>query len=234
VFAGEVAHTEIPSYLEKAHVFVSASTLEVQSLVILEALASGTPVVGLSNETTDDLVDRAVGFRLPQNTPPKVFARYIEKICTLPQPKYDRLCQNARHKVLGYDWANVMALTIDAYQTLQREMPPVTEKSKASLTKMASLLPPGEVRDVLLEHAKQLEETIQSRKKTKQESKPTPLIKQLSRVPKMTWLFVAITIPICTVWYLFLKYIAPASHRNHFWASKESLKSFIKKTVPGA
>jgi glycosyltransferase involved in cell wall biosynthesis len=234
VFAGEVAHTEIPSYLEKAHVFVSASTLEVQSLVILEALASGTPVVGLSNETTDDLVDRAVGFRLPQNTPPKVFARYIEKICTLPQPKYDRLCQNARHKVLGYDWANVMALTIDAYQTLQREMPPVTEKSKASLTKMASLLPPGEVRDVLLEHAKQLEETIQSRKKTKQESKPIPLIKQLSRVPKMTWLFVAITIPICTVWYLFLKYFAPAAQRKRFRASKETLKSLIKKNAPGA
>jgi glycosyltransferase involved in cell wall biosynthesis len=232
VFAGEVAHTAIPSYLEKAHVFVSASTLEVQSLVILEALASGTPVVGLSNETTDELIDRAVGFRLAQDTHPRVFARQVERICTLPQSKYNRLCQNARHRVREYDWANVMALTVDAYQTLQREMPPITEKSRASLTKMVSLLPSGEVKDILLEQAKQLEETIHSRKKPK--PKPTPLIKRLRRVPKMTWLFVAITIPICTVWYLFLKYIAPASHRKRFRASKESLKSFVKKTISGA
>ena len=234
VFTGEVPHTEIPSYLEKTHVFVSASTLEVQSLVILEALASGTPVVGLSNETTDDLVDRTVGSRLPKNTPPRMFAQHVERICALPQPKYDRLCQNARHRVRGYDWANVMALTIDAYQALQREMPPITEKSKASLTKMISLLPSGEVRDILLEQAKQLEETIHSRKKPKPEPKPIPLIERLRRVPKMTWLFVAITIPICTVWYLFLKYIAPASQRERFRASKESLKSLIERNVPGA
>ena len=146
----------------------------------------------------------------------------------------DRFCQNARNRVRGYDWANVRALTIDAYRVLQREMPPITEKSKASLTKMASLLPSGEVRDILLDQAKQLDETIQSRKKPKPESKRTALIKRLRRVPKMTWLFVAITIPVCTVWYLYLKYIAPASQREHFRASKESLKSLIKKNVPGA
>lgn len=234
VFTGEVPHEDIPAYLERTHVFVSASTLEVQSLVILEALASGTPVVGLSNETTDDLVDRGVGFRLPQDTPPKVFARHIERICHLPQFRYDRFCQNARKSVRGYDWANVMALTIDAYQVLQREMPPITEKSHANLTKMASLWPPGEVRDILLDRAKQLEETIQSRKKPKPESKQTALVKRLCRVPKMTWLFVAITIPVCTAWYLYLKYIAPASQRERFRASKESLKSLIKKNVPGA
>ena len=47
--------TQIPNYLERAHVFPSASKMEVQSLVVIEALASGTPVVGLSNETIDEL-----------------------------------------------------------------------------------------------------------------------------------------------------------------------------------
>ncbi|MBN1813869.1 MAG: glycosyltransferase [Anaerolineae bacterium] len=229
VFTGEIAHEDIPSYLEKTHVFVSASKLEVQSLVVLEALASGTPVVGLSNETIDELVDRAVGFRLPKDTDPQVFAQHVERICSLPQFKYNKICQNARDRVSGYDWANAMKLTVDAYQTLQREIPPVTEKSRASLTKMISLLPPGEVRDVLLEHAQQLEETIQSRKKP--DSELGALLKRLRRVPNTTWLFVAITTAVCTGWYIYMKLGASAAGRKRFKERGESLKSFIRRNI---
>lgn len=229
VFTGEVAHKDIPSYLERTHVFVSASKLEVQSLVILEALASGTPVVGLSNETVDELIDRAVGSRLPKGTDPKAFARHIERICNLSQFKYNKICQNARDRVSGYDWANVMKLTVDAYQTLQREIPPITEKSRASLTKMIALLPPGEVRDSLLEHAKQLVETIHIRKRS--ESKPATLLKRLRRVPNATWLFVALTTAICTGWYVYMKFGPSAAERKKFKERGESLKSFIKRTI---
>jgi 1,2-diacylglycerol 3-alpha-glucosyltransferase len=229
IFTGEIAHEDVPSYLEKTHVFVSASKLEVQSLVVLEALASGTPVVGLSNETIDELVDRAVGSRLPKDTDPEAFARHVERVCNLPQSKYNRICQNARYRVSGYDWANVMKLTIDAYQTLQREIPPITEKSRASLTKMIALLPPGEVRDILLEQAKQLVETIHSRKGP--DSKPTALLKRLRRVPNATWLFVAITTVICTAWYVYMKLGTPAAGRKKFRERGESLKSFIKRTI---
>lgn len=232
VFTGEVTHKDIPSYLEKTHVFVSASKLEVQSLVVLEALASGTPVVGLSNETIDELVDRAVGSRLPKDSDPKVFARHVERICNLPQFKYNKICQNARDRVSGHDWANVMKLTVDAYQTLQREIPPVSEKSRASLTKMIALLPPGEVRDILLEQAKQLVETIQSRKRP--ESEPATLLKRLRRVPNATWLFVAVTTAICTGWYVYIKYGASAARRKKFKERRESLKSFIKRNIASA
>jgi glycosyltransferase involved in cell wall biosynthesis len=229
IFTGEVANEDIPHYLGKTHVFVSASKLEVQSLVILEALASGTPVVGLSNETIDELVDRTVGSRLPKDTDPEVFARQVERICNLPQFKYNKICQNARDRVGGYDWANVMKLTIDAYQTLQREIPPITEKSRASLTKMIALLPPGEVRDILLEQAKQLVETIHSKKRP--DSKLTALFKRLRRVPSVTWLFVAITTAICTMWYVYMKLGASAAGRKKFKERGESLKSFIKRNI---
>jgi glycosyltransferase involved in cell wall biosynthesis len=232
VFTGEVPHDEIPTYLGKTHAFVSASKMEVQSLVIVEALASGTPVVGLSNETTDELVNRAVGSKLPKGADPRIFAQHIERICNLPQYRYDRLCQNARNRVRRHDWADVMALTVGAYQSLQRGIPPITEKNRASLAKMLSLLPSGEVRDILLEKAKQLEETIQSRKKP--EPKLTTLLKKLGRVPRATWFFVAITIPVCTVWYFFLKYLASDAQRERFKASGESLKSLIKRNAPGA
>jgi 1,2-diacylglycerol 3-alpha-glucosyltransferase len=233
LFTGEVAYEGIPSYLARTHVFVSASKMEVQSLVVLEALASGTPVVGLANETIDELVDGAVGSRLPKDTSPKEFARHIERICNLPQIKYDRICQNARDRVSRHDWASVMALTVDAYQSLLQQMPPITEESSASLAKTISFLPPGEVRDILSAKARQLEATIRSRKKSRPESRLSLLVKRLRRVPKATWLFVAITIPICTVWYLFLRYIAPNSQKKKFRASRESLKNLIKRNLPG-
>jgi len=53
---GEIPYHQIPQILEKTHVLVSASKMEVQSLVIIEALTSGTPVVGLANETIDELI----------------------------------------------------------------------------------------------------------------------------------------------------------------------------------
>jgi glycosyltransferase involved in cell wall biosynthesis len=229
VFTGEIAHEDIPSYLEKTHVFVSASKLEVQSLVILEALASATPVVGLSNETIDELVDRAVGSRLPKDADPQTFARHVERICNLSQPKYNRICQNARERISGYDWTNVMKLTIATYQTLQREIPPVTEESRASLTKMIALLPPGEVRDILLEQAKQLVGIIHNRKRS--ESKPAALLKRLRRVPNTTWLFVAVTTAVCTVWYLYMKLGASTAGRKTSKGRGESLKSFIKRNI---
>jgi 1,2-diacylglycerol 3-alpha-glucosyltransferase len=53
--------------LEKADYFVSASVKEVQSLVIIEALASGTPVIGLKNETIEEVVDGKNGLPLPNS-----------------------------------------------------------------------------------------------------------------------------------------------------------------------
>jgi glycosyltransferase involved in cell wall biosynthesis len=74
-FLGYVDFARIPSFLEQTHVLVSASVLEVQSLVVIEALASGIPVVGLANETVDELIDDAFGRRLPKETTPAEFAR---------------------------------------------------------------------------------------------------------------------------------------------------------------
>ncbi|MGA2379479.1 MAG: glycosyltransferase, partial [Spirochaetia bacterium] len=47
-FTGRLDHSRIPAQLAKTHLWVSASLMEVQSLAVLEALASGTPVLGLS------------------------------------------------------------------------------------------------------------------------------------------------------------------------------------------
>ncbi|MGD2105381.1 MAG: glycosyltransferase, partial [Anaerolineae bacterium] len=150
-FPGQVPHKEIPAYLERAHVLVSASKMEVQSLVVIEALASGTPVVGLSNETIDELVDDEVGHKLPSKTPPETFAAAVQRICILPQPEYDELCENARARVSHLDWSHVIDQTVSAYRELMEEKASITKQGGAMLADLVATLPSGEVRDILLE-----------------------------------------------------------------------------------
>ena len=98
--------------------------MEVQSLAVLEALASGTPVLGLSNETIDELVDGEVGMRLERGTTPAEFARAVRAICESDQESYRRLCRGARERVRPFDWANAIGLTERVYtRTLRRGLP---------------------------------------------------------------------------------------------------------------
>jgi len=120
-FLGYVDFARIPSFLEQTHVLVSASVLEVQSLVVIEALASGTPVVGLANETVDELIDDAVGRRLPKETTPAEFADWVQKICNLPRSEYVEMAQQARARVERMDWEPVVDATIHVYETLISE-----------------------------------------------------------------------------------------------------------------
>jgi glycosyltransferase involved in cell wall biosynthesis len=120
-FLGEVPYEKISGLLEKTHVFVSASKMEVQSLVIIEALASGTPVVGLSNETVSEFIDDSVGFSLGEKTPPRTFAEKVKKICSLSQKEYEFLCLNARKKVAHLNWPDIVKQTEIVYQKLIEE-----------------------------------------------------------------------------------------------------------------
>lgn len=117
-FLGSVDYARIPSYLEQTHVLVSASLLEAQSLVVIEALASGTPVVGLANETVDELIDDAVGRRLPKDTTPAEFADWVQKICSLPRSEYEEMARQSRARVERMDWEPVVNATINVYETL--------------------------------------------------------------------------------------------------------------------
>jgi hypothetical protein len=146
---GKVSHAEIPAYLERTHVFVSASRMEVQSLVIIEALASGTPVVGLSNETVDELVDGEVGAWLPKDAPPGEFARQVERVCSLPPEEYERICLNARRRVGGMDWDDVLELTTRAYETVIRSHPQPSPRQGERLARLVAYLPGGQVRRFL-------------------------------------------------------------------------------------
>jgi glycosyltransferase involved in cell wall biosynthesis len=84
----------------------------------LEALASGTPVVGLSNETIDEFIDETCGYCLPKKTAPPEFARKVKAICSLPKEEYEKLRKRASKKVQFLDWQEIVPQTIAVYRRL--------------------------------------------------------------------------------------------------------------------
>ncbi len=116
-FTGKLPHEQVPRHLARTHLWVSASLMEVQSLAVLEALASGTPVLGLSNETIDELVDARVGGRLARGTTPQQFAREVRRLCEGDPASYAELCRGARQRALPFDWSLAIVRAERLYAT---------------------------------------------------------------------------------------------------------------------
>jgi len=204
-FTGQVPHEEIPAYLERSHVFVSASKMEVQSLVVIEALASGTPVVGLSNETIDELVDDDVGRRLSKETVPETFASSVQRTCGLTQAEYRELCENARDRVSHLDWSNVIDQTVAAYQELMEQKDAITKEEGATLAGLVSTLPSGEVKEILTERIEMAQEKPGPMTQFLMQLRLRQKWKALKRVPGSTWLLAGVTVVVSLIGYLFMK-----------------------------
>jgi glycosyltransferase involved in cell wall biosynthesis len=205
IFVGQVAHDQIPAYLCKAHVFPSASKMEVQSLVVIEALASGTPIVGLSNETIDELINEDVGVWLAKDTDPVAFANQIERICDLPAEEYQQMCQNARERVAHLDWSNVVKSTTEAYRDILKTKPSLTEDENDMLTSLVSFLTIGDVRDYLLEVIEDARKANRDPAGLLRRVKVPRAIKSWIRVPSSTWFISGLTILVSVIGYLFMR-----------------------------
>ena len=56
IFAGAVPHTDVPQHMAAADLFTFASAAETQGLVLIEAMAAGTPIVAVRGPGADDLL----------------------------------------------------------------------------------------------------------------------------------------------------------------------------------
>jgi glycosyltransferase involved in cell wall biosynthesis len=130
-FTGKMDHSRIPAQLAMTHLWVSASLMEVQSLAVLEALASATPVLGLSNETIDELVDSGVGGRLERSATPKQFAEAVRRLCETDAESYRRMCGSARQRVQQFDWSHAMRKADDIYERAVRRSRPARRGTAA-------------------------------------------------------------------------------------------------------
>ncbi len=107
---------DIINIFKNTDFFVSASKKEAQCLSIIQSMAAGKPVIGLSNETIDDLVDISNGLSLRKNTTPKMFAEklkdFVEKI------NYSKVSAKNIKDSHEFDIDNVTLKTEDAYKRL--------------------------------------------------------------------------------------------------------------------
>ncbi len=183
-FYGQVEYSKISSELSSKHVFVSASVMEVQSLVIVEALASGTPVVGLENETVKELVDDKVGKRLESDASHEEFAIAVKEICRMTQQEYVEVAENCRKRVSHMDWDKVTEKTIKTYKKYI-DKPKVDEKR---FSRLIGFLPEN------------FRRTIENRKKSKDDNG------KKSRIPLRVALISGVLFVASTIVVLILKF----------------------------
>ena len=89
VLPGYMTHDDVLELFSDTHYFVSAALSEVQSLSVIEALASRTPVIGLENTTTSELVKEGVnGSVLDSGSTPEEFARVLDRYIGVSQREY--------------------------------------------------------------------------------------------------------------------------------------------------
>ena len=78
VFTGAVQHDEVPHYTAAADLFVFASLTDTQGLVLMEAMAAGTPVVAVEAPGPVDVLSQGGGILVPHDED-----AFVEAVCGL-------------------------------------------------------------------------------------------------------------------------------------------------------
>ena len=118
-FVGSVVPQEIPSYCAIADVYVQTPSADNMPLSVLEAFASGLPVVSTAvGGVPTVLTDRVHGLLAPADDAEAIAARIIELI---EHPELAKqLTSAASEECAQYDWQRVRRLWLDAYRGLTR------------------------------------------------------------------------------------------------------------------
>ncbi len=98
-------------------VFVTASTMETQGLVVLEAMACGLPVVGVAAYALPDLIKSDENGFLVAAGDEKSMAEGLVKVLQDEQLR-KRMGVLARKTAEGHDIEGVMKKTMDLYEKL--------------------------------------------------------------------------------------------------------------------
>jgi 1,2-diacylglycerol 3-alpha-glucosyltransferase len=119
-FTGMIPYPELPAYMAAADVFVTASVTEVHPLSVIEALASGLPVIGIDSPGVGDTVEDGVtGFLAPEEDL-AVFTAKISRIINDHEAR-QRMSEQAIKSSMQYAIENTTQTMINRYQKLYLE-----------------------------------------------------------------------------------------------------------------
>jgi glycosyltransferase involved in cell wall biosynthesis len=116
-FKGVIAHSEIASCYDEADIFINASRLDNMPVSVLEAFASGMPVVSTEPEGMRYLVEHG---RTGLLSPPGDAEALAQNVIRVLQDSElaDRLVSNARQEFQRYSWPAVREQWLEVYRAL--------------------------------------------------------------------------------------------------------------------
>jgi len=129
-FCGRASRQDIGQYYDRADIFINGSRLDNMPVSVLEAFASGTPVISTSPEGMRYLVKHGRTGLLSEPGDPEVLAQNVMRVLRDPQMA-NRLSLNAVEEAKRYDWAKVRKQWLDAYRALLAKKLPPAKKTSA-------------------------------------------------------------------------------------------------------
>ncbi len=129
-FAGVASHREIGKYYDQADIFINASWLDNMPLSVIEAFASGTPVVTTSPECMPYLVEHEHTGLLSPVGDEKALAANVVRLLRDPALAA-RLAQNAHHESQKYTWEAVREQWLNTYRGLRGDSPSKTARTRS-------------------------------------------------------------------------------------------------------
>ena len=116
-FTGVAAHQEIGRYYDQADIFINASWLDNMPLSVIEAFASGTPVVTTSPECMPYLVQHErIGLLSPVGDEKALAANIVRLLRDADLAK--RVAKNAQEESKKYTWEAVREQWLNIYRGL--------------------------------------------------------------------------------------------------------------------
>jgi glycosyltransferase involved in cell wall biosynthesis len=117
-FAGAVPHHEIGRFYDAADIFINASSLDNMPVSILEAFASGTPVITTAPEGVSYLVEHERTGLLSEPGDARALAENVMRLLSHPELA-SRLALNAHEEMQRYSWKTVRQQWLEIYRSLQ-------------------------------------------------------------------------------------------------------------------
>ena len=117
ILAGKLANDEIPCYLSASDAFLFSSKSETQGIVILEAMAAGTPIVAVKASGVEDIIkDGGNGFLTAEDT-----QEWAERILGLTEDGQVRkkLTENGKETAEEYSEPRVALRAAEYYSEVK-------------------------------------------------------------------------------------------------------------------
>jgi glycosyltransferase involved in cell wall biosynthesis len=140
-FTGPLPYEQVGRYMATADVFATASITEVHPLTVIEAMAAGLPILGISSPGVGDTVtDGKTGYLAPQEDQ----AMYTARMVRLAFLDEERRCfgENARRASQAYAIERTLGALLQCYQRVVAETAPRKRTWRARLARAMDRLNP--------------------------------------------------------------------------------------------